>query len=149
MQIIRDTREQLKWDFQFYDDVNVIEEKLDFGDYTRADLVGKVVFERKRNTGELYVNLASTKQKERLYREIEVIKNYDLAEVVCEFPEYHLKEFPHCSGIPRSKWPKLKIGMRYFVKLVKELEDHIRVVYCPSPEDAERYVYNRLKKYGK
>lgn len=144
MQIVRDTREQLKWEFDFYDNVSVVEEKLDAGDYTRADLIGRAVIERKRNPGELYLNLATKVNKERFYKEIEKLKELDFAEIVCEFPEHRIAEFPRNSGIPKHRWKYLRVGAKYFIKLVKDVERQIPIVYCQDAEEAEAYAYRTL-----
>jgi hypothetical protein len=58
-----------------------------------------------------------------------------------------LSDFPRNSGIPEDKIEKLKIGAKYFCRLVKELENKfdIDLVFCNDRYEAEAFVYNIAK----
>ena len=147
MKIIQDTREQKGWDFIFAEDLEIVRGTLKYGDYTTKLLENKFIVERKASTGELYNNLATKKCKERFYRELTELEKFEKAYIVCEFPEGYLSDFPRNSGIPEDKIEKLKIGAKYFCRLVKELENKfdIDLVFCNDRYEAEAFVYNIAK----
>ena len=57
MKVIRDTREKQGWDFIFYDNIDIVDQKLDCGDYTTESLKDIVVIERKASATEIANNL--------------------------------------------------------------------------------------------
>ena len=61
MKIIQDTREKQGWDFIFAEDLEIVRAGLKYGDYTTELLENQFRVERKASTGELYNNLATTK----------------------------------------------------------------------------------------
>ena len=148
--ILKDTREQKGWDFLF-DDVSVTSATLRYGDYTSANLCDKLRIERKSSTGELYNNLSTIKMKTRFHKELTQLKNYEVAYVVCEFPESDLYCFPRKSTIPEDKWASLKMNTKYFRKLVRDIEDQfdIPVVFCNNKEEAELFSYNIISSLEK
>ena len=151
MKIIQDTREKLGWDFIFVEDLEIEKAGLKYGDYTTEKLKDTFRVERKASTGELYNNLATKKCKERFYRELEELQNFEHAYIVCEFPEGFLSSFPKNSGIPINRQKFVRIKNRYFTKLVKELEDifDIDLVFCNDRNEAEAFVYNIARKLEK
>lgn len=138
MKIIRDTREKNPFNFFFYPEIELEVRKLDCGDYLIEDK--QIIFERKATSGEIYLNLASKKNKDRFFREIEKLKKYK-AYIICEFPESYLYEFPNNSGIPEERWQYLKANPKYIRKLINEIKDMgIEVIYCNSRDEAESYI---------
>lgn len=135
MQIIQDTREQNPW--WFMGDVKV--QKLDCGDYTTSLLLDVLRVERKATTAEIYLNLGRKTNKERFYRELEKLKKFPHAYIVCEFPEHYLHTFPNNSGMPQSAVAQLKITAKYLRKLVHEVNEIIPIVFAGSKPDAEKY----------
>lgn len=148
MKIVRDTREQQGWSFAFYQ-CDIIHKKLDYGDYSLEGLENSVGIERKASTGELYLNLGQKKNKERFYRELEVLSTFDLRQIVCEFPETYLYDFPNNSNIPKHRWKYLKMTGAYLRKLVYETSEKfgIEIVFHDSPQLAQQYVYYLLSGY--
>jgi len=148
MKIIQDTREKQGWDFIFVEDLEIVRAGLKYGDYTTELLENQFRVERKASTGELYNNLATTKNKERFYRELEQLEKFEKAYIVCEFPEGYLSDFPKNSGIPKNRLKFLRIKSRYFCRLVKELEEKfdIDLVFCNDRYEAEAFVYNIARK---
>lgn len=135
MQIIQDTREQNPW--WFMNDVKV--QKLDCGDYTTSLLWDVLRVERKATTAELYLNLGKKVNKERFYRELDKLKKFPHAYIVCEFPEHYLHTFPDNSGMPRSAVAQLKMTSKYLRRLVHEVNEIIPVVFAGSKREAEKY----------
>lgn len=119
MKIIRDTREQKGYSFAFFDDIEVISRKLDYGDYSLED--GSITIERKANSAELYMNLATKSEKGRFYRELEQLQHLKKPIILCEFPEEHIYTFPMGSYIPPTRWKNLRINAYYFSRLVEEI----------------------------
>jgi hypothetical protein len=146
--IIQDTREKLGWDFIFAEDLEIERTGLKCGDYTKELLKDTFRVERKASSGEIYNNLATTKCKERFYRELEKLEMFEHAYIVCEFPESRLSSFPEGSGIPISRQKYIRIKHRYFTRLVMELQDifNINLVFCNDRNEAELFVYNIAKK---
>tara|TARA_Y100001938_G_scaffold134373_1_gene194756 strand:- start:655 stop:1110 length:456 start_codon:yes stop_codon:yes gene_type:complete len=146
MKIIRDTREQQG--FQFFAQAEIIEQALDAGDYTIEGLEDFIRIERKASTGELYHNLAKKTMKARFHREMEKLDTIHNAYIVCEFPESFLYTFPENSGIPKSKRKYMKIGAKYFRKLIHEIEDKydVEFIYCDSKDHAEEVTFKLLKE---
>ena len=72
--VIRDTREQKNfWLFANYDEVvNVIDQKLDTGDYTIEGLEENLCIERKHSISELAKNIA----EDRFERELERMSKF-------------------------------------------------------------------------
>lgn len=134
--IIQDTREKNPWIFM--EDIKI--QKLCCGDYTTSTLYEILRVERKATTGELYLNLGKKTNKDRFYREIEKLKKFPKAFIVCEFPESYLYEFPKNSGIPQKKLPSLRMSAAYLRKLVREINEHIPVVFTNSKREAEDYL---------
>lgn len=61
--VIRDTREQIPWSFKGYDDIRIIDRKLDLGDYSIEGYEHIFVIERKYNVNEIFGNLGFKKRK--------------------------------------------------------------------------------------
>jgi|APGre2960657404_1045060.scaffolds.fasta_scaffold06905_2 ERCC4-type nuclease len=81
--LIIDTREKTPWSFENDKDFeSVVFEKLDVGDYAIKEIVDLCVIERKATVDELFNNF--TKDKERIYAEIDRMKNYKYRFIVIE-----------------------------------------------------------------
>ncbi len=152
MKIIRDTREQNGF---FVDDftrgnIVVIDKKLNAGDYSIEGLEDKVSIERKATTGELYINLSKKTNKERFYRELEILSKMK-AYIVCEFPESLIHSFPEGSGIPESKKKFLRVSGKYFRKMLYEIEEkfNIKIIYCRDRAEAEHITFSLLESEWK
>ena len=145
MKIIRDTREQQG--FQFFAQAEIVEQALDAGDYTIEGLEDFICIERKASTGELYNNLAKKTMKDRFHREMEKLEKIQNAYIVCEFPEINVYSFPKNSGIPKRIRKYMKIGAKYFRKLLYEVEDNydIKIIYCDNKDHAEQVTFTLLQ----
>lgn len=158
MKVLIDTREKKPFDIAMasFDgvDVDITVQKLDCGDYSLEGLEHIVRIERKATTGEIYLNLAQNKMKERFHRELVLLDEVKHAYIVCEFPESRIHTFPNDSGIPAYKRKYLRISAKYFSKLIYEIKDmyNIEFVFCDNREEAEKFTIGLLKemwdKYG-
>lgn len=148
MKIIKDTREQKGYSFEFYDDIEVVRKKLDYGDYT---VYGTgVVVERKASTGEIYLNLATNKERERVYRELEELSKFPTPVLLFEFPEINIDIFPEGSNIPQDKWSKLRINsyrLRMLFDQLKKDFPKIEFIFTENKYDAEDKLVEIFKDY--
>lgn len=107
MNIVIDTREKYPLDFFGHEITRI---KLDEGDYCTLDLLEyekstgekTVRIERKRNTGELSINLG--KDFKRFENELSRLFSYKRKVLLCEFTYDDILSFPENSGIPKSRW---------------------------------------------
>lgn len=147
MQIIRDTREKNGWDFSFFDQTEIINQKLDCGDYTTPKLKDIVVIERKATATEIANNLGKKTAKARFYREFDRMEGLEKAYILCEFSESNVYEFPHNSGMSQAQISKVRMNGRYLRKLIGQIEtdyDNIEVVFLDDRNNAESFAYNIL-----
>lgn len=148
IRIIRDSQEKKGFEFEFYNDVKVIREKLKEGDYT-LDGHRDVIIERKASTSEIYMNLSQAYEKDRFYRECVRLQAYKKPIILFEFPESYLYEFPKNSGIPEDKIPQLKISSKYLRKMIYEIPERyppIKLVFCDNRVMAEDYIVTLFKE---
>ena len=158
MKILIDTREQKPFDMTTASfegvEFEIVQQKLDCGDYSVEGLKEIIAIERKASTGELYQNLAKVKMRERFHRELVLLNEVKHSYIICEFPETAMFAFPKGSGIPKSKMKYLKMTSGYLRKLIHEIEDlyDTEIIYCEDRTEAERVTFNLLseawEKYG-
>lgn len=150
MNIIRDTREKHGWNFCFYKDVDIIDQKLPFGDYTTDRLQDKIVIERKATTVEISNNLGRRSARARIYREFDKMVNLEKAYIVCEFSELDVYRFPKKSGLRKHQIAQLRVTGKYIRRLMGEIEreyENIQVIFCDNREEAEYFTYHILKTW--
>lgn len=147
MIIIQDTREKpsFSWDFSFYGHEKKVQ-GLKTGDYSIEGYENQITIERKRNTGEISINLGF--KWKQFSEELLRMCTYPHKIIICEFPEEDLDVFPNKSGIPRNKWSSLRMSAGFLKKRlysIKEIYD-IDVIFCHSKELAEQYAINFLEE---
>lgn len=147
MIIIQDTREKpdFAWDFSFYGHDKKIK-GLKTGDYSVEGFEDRLSIERKRNTGEISINLG-VKWKQ-FSNELLRMCLFDHKVIIFEFPESDLDIFPVNSGIPERKWSKLRMSPNFLKQRLYSIKDiyDIDIVFCRSKESAEEYAFNFLKE---
>ena len=79
--------------------MEIVDQKLDCGDYTTENLKNTVVIERKASATEIANNLGKKTAKARFYREFEGMETLERAYIVCEFSESDVYEFPKNSEL--------------------------------------------------
>lgn len=146
MLIVVDTREKYPWTFDIWG-CEITRKKLKAGDYAILGYESEFSIERKRNVGEIALNLGQ--QRKRFERELDILSLYNRADLICEFPLDYILQFPENSGIPKRYWKKLRISGNYLDKAIHELTDRykINLVFCNNRMEAEEYAYNALKEY--
>lgn len=137
MKILIDTREKEPLTFAFHDNVDIEFKKLDIGDYQIEGT--DLIFERKANTNELYINLF-TKDKTRFAKVVDKLIEIG-GYVLCEFPESDLYTFPENSGIPENRWSQLRVNPKYFRLRIYQLrEKGLKFVFCDNRAKAEEFI---------
>lgn len=117
-QVLKDSREQCGWDFPAAGDcLGTVVEALPTGDYTLRGYETIFVIERKRSMGELAANLTD----KRFHRELERLDSFPLPFLVCEFDFSDILRFPEGSGIPKSKWGRLRVTPRFLLSCVNQI----------------------------
>lgn len=143
--IIRDTREQQGYFFDedpLYCGGTEIA-ALKTGDYSIRGHENVICVERKKSTGELAGNLGES----RFARELERMTKIKHRFLVCEFPYSNIMEFPANSGIPRSKFSKLRITSKYMLRRLVEMQmTGINVIFCEDSVNARHYVWYLMKR---
>ncbi len=134
MKIIRDTREKEGvWDFY---DSEIIVRKLDTGDYSLAEYEDKVCIERKKSTSEIATNLG--KDFARFSRELERMKSFPFAYLICEFTLQDVLSFPKGSGISPKLLKEVRMNGKYMIKLLSSFKEKygVEVIYAGDRETA-------------
>lgn len=128
MIILQDSHEKMPWSFEMYRACSGQEvSTLKTGDYTIKDTGNLIVVERKRNSGELAINLGKKYQNFR--KEFERMQEFRFRHLVCEFPMTDLSIFPVKSGIPKNRWPYLRINGKYIYAQLLHLCEEFGVEY--------------------
>lgn len=151
VKIIQDTKEQLPWNFLFYNECKAqICKHLETGDYSAEGYEDKIVIERKHSTGELAINLGA--KYEQFHAEFERMRDIPYRYIICEFTREDILAFPARSGIPRTKWAKLRMNGKFMLKRLLELceEFEVELFFANGKEQAEEIalglIINAVKK---
>lgn len=143
--VIRDTREQENSGW-FFDEnelcAGTISGKMDTGDYTIEGFEDSLCIERKTSTGELIHNFCEARFEPCMKR----LSKFKYAFLVLEFEWADVLRFPNFSGVPKHKWPYLKVTSRFLVKKIFELQikyPNIRVCFVGS--NGKEFVENVFK----
>lgn len=127
--VIRDTREQTGWHFpQAGLCAGTLVKGLKTGDYSLVGLENKFAIERKRNTGEIAMNITQS----RFERELERLREFEWPFLIFEFSYDDIVRFPLNSGIPRSKWKTLRISAKFLEKRITEIQvkHHLPIIFA-------------------
>jgi hypothetical protein len=117
--VISDTREQHPWEFvpnQYCK--GTIHTALPTGDYTLEGYEKLLCIERKGSTNEFSQNICQVRFK----NELERMKSFKYAFIVCEFTMDDILNFPKNSGIPPKLWPRVKVSPYFILKSYIEIE---------------------------
>jgi len=144
--LIVDTREKKPFDFIGIHN-RTISRKLDTGDYSIEGYEDKITIDRKATSAELAICLGSAKV--RFYKELERMRSFDEAYIVCAFPLSHIHCFPTHSGIPRKFQRRVRIKPAFLLKSIREIEEEygVEFIFCEDRDMAEYETYSILKNY--
>ena len=135
--VIQDTREQDGWWFTEYDKCDGMEVgTLTTGDYTIKGFEDVVCVERKGSTSEIAMNLG--RKKAPFQAEVERMKDYSFAFIVCEFSMDDLLQYPEKSRVPRAARSQVKVTGKYLLKCLLEIQVcyNVRVLLCGNKNNA-------------
>lgn len=119
--VIRDTREQENNGWVFDETKNcegMLVQTLPTGDYTLKEYESTLIIERKGGVAEFARNIIQGRFEAELVR----MESFAFPFMVLEFNMKEILEFPNGSGIPREKWPSLKITPFFMLKRLIEFE---------------------------
>lgn len=109
------------------------------------------MIERKRNTAEVAMNLFEP----RFFKELERMRNFEQPYLFFEFDLENCLSFPVASGIPRSRWDKLRMTGPLMLKMLLELQinyPHVRMLFVNSNRSVQvaTSIFKRIAEhYGK
>lgn len=134
--------------FRSYGDVEVIHTKLDTGDYSIEGYEHLITIDRKATSGELYLNFGAGvgRFNDELARMALIPNSF----FICSFPANDIITFPVNSGIPKSRWSKLRMRGPYLRKKIFEIEEkypNIKFIFSSNWIEAEEKAYNILKEF--
>lgn len=106
------------------------------------------VIERKGSVAELAGNLTNAEKWDDFRQELERLEEFRFPFLVLEFSPALLEAFPAGSGIPRSRWARMKVRGPYLLRRVCELElkYRTRVVWAGDAETAKSYASCLFKR---
>jgi hypothetical protein len=148
MIIIRDTREKYGWSFEAYPDIDIIDKKLQAGDYTIQGCESSIIIERKSSVTEIANNLG--KDYARFCREFDKLSTRCKKYIVCEFEYSELANFPKGANIPDALKAKIRVSGNFLKYRVLELEQkyYIKFVFAGSRDNAENETFKILSEYN-
>lgn len=120
--VTRDTREQKRgngWTFPASDRCEgTIIATMKTGDYTLVGYEHLFIIERKASTAEFATNLFEKRFERELYR----MDKFEHPYLILEFTFEDVVKFPEGSGIPRSKWPDLRVTPQLMMARLHEMQ---------------------------
>lgn len=147
--IIKDTREQLGWEFEPNDFCCGMEiSTLKTGDYAIKGHEKLVCIERKKSALELATNLG--KKYLTFAKELKRMAEFEHAYIICEFSFNELVNYPKLTNLPKALKDSIKIRGPYLLKKIIEiqLDTHIKIMFCGSEENAFLAASSVLKNLG-
>lgn len=132
--VLRDTREQDGWEFtNAAKGVIMIPKKLDTGDYTLEGYEKILCIERKASPSEVAQNIG--RDKERFNREIDRMRDFKHAFIICEFNFGEMMLYPEKAQITRAQKQNIKISGSFILRALTEyqINYNIQIIYAGSP----------------
>lgn len=127
----KDTREQLGWIFPKGGTCSGMSvATLKTGDYTIDGLEDQFVIERKGSTAEWAKNIC----EKRFERELERLDCYIFPFIILEFSYTDLLIYPRNSGIPKSKWNRIRVTPEFLLKRTLEIQCNHKVKIIAAGE---------------
>ena len=135
MRIIQDTREKEGFGWAF-GNIDVIERKLETGDYSIEGMEDRICIERKASPSEIAINVGI--DSKRFEKELERMKKFEFKYLVFEFSLSSLLSFPQNSDIPKSKLSQIKLNGRAILKILSEYQKKygIEIIYAKDRDGA-------------
>ena len=136
--VICDSREKEQYRYTFpenWECSGSVVGTLKTGDYTLKNHEDDLCIERKKTVSELSINI----HEDRFYRELERMKTFKWAFVICEFPLSALLEYPEGSNLPPKVKSKIKVTGPYLLKKVTEIMTtypYVHFLFCGNQFNA-------------
>lgn len=144
--IIRDSHEKkFFWTFANYDEVReIVDKKLDTGDYTIKGLENKLCIERKHSIAEFAKNIVEKRFKAQLQR----MNKFDYSYLILEFGLDDVYNYPYVKSIPYDIRKKIKIRGPFLFKKLAEItvKYDVNIFLCQHPKYAEEMVISLMKR---
>lgn len=119
---VRDSREQKRgngWTFPASDRCDgTIIGTMKTGDYTLVGYEHLFTIERKACTSEFATNIF----EKRFHRELDRMDSFEHPYLFLEFTAEDIVRFPEGSGIPRTKWPELRVTPQLMMAKLHEIQ---------------------------
>jgi ERCC4-type nuclease len=143
--IIRDTREQIPWEFHYEHTVAEEIGTLKTGDYAVKGLEDKLCIERKGCIEEFANNLG--REFTRFSKELIRMDKYPHAFIVCEFPLKDLIEYPFHNNNKHLQTTS-KISGKYLLKVIMEIQlnHNVKIMFCGSKYYANKTALSIMKR---
>jgi ERCC4-type nuclease len=118
--------------------------KLDTGDYSLQGLETLFCIERKGSVSEFANNITEKRFKDVIDR----MRRIPYAFLLLEFDLEDILIYPVGSNVPKRMWDKLKIGPKFILKHIIELQilHNIKVVFCGDASNAEKMAITIMRK---
>lgn len=145
--VIKDTREKENHGWWYPEDAycsGTTKAKIDLGDYTVEGLEHLLCIERKETVAEFAGNCS----EQRFWRVIDKMAEYKHKFLILEFDWYAIERYPEGSGVPKEKWPRVRIKGNYMMSLLSTmmLDKGIQVIAAGNKDRAERIAYRIMRK---
>jgi len=144
MKVIVDTREKQPFEFTSSKIDEVVNTKLDTGDYSVAGLEDVLSIERKASVSEFYHNIT----QKRFWAEMERLEKFKHKFIVFEFSVSDVEMFPYGADLPKAVMAKLKISSAYLMKCIARLQVQygINVIFGENRDNSVYLVTNIMKE---
>jgi hypothetical protein len=140
----------MPWNFGIFDDVKeqrVVHMKT--ADYTILGHEKDFCIERKRNTGEISLNLGI--KSVQFENEMIRMQTFQRRIIICEFTGYHLLEFPKYSNIPKKIQKRIRINGKFLYRKLIDLTAQYNVELCftNNKDEAQQLAIDIMREYVK
>lgn len=146
LKIVVDSREKYPYTFNG-EDVELIYDKLDTGDYSLDGLSNHVIIERKMSVSEISQNLINKRFTRELDRMVEIPHCF----IICEFSLQNVLDFPTGANLPPKIFKKIKISGNFILKRMCEIMrdyPHVHILFCDNRYLAEEMTLSILKRFS-
>jgi ERCC4-type nuclease len=139
-----DTREKQPWQLVSARVIGRDICKLDTGDYTVEGLEDKICIDRKAAVSELAQNITT----KRFINELERIKEFPHAFLMCEFTVADVLNFPETADLPPAVKRRIRVNGNYLMKCLNRLQIKygFNIIYAGNRENAERIAVNLMEE---
>lgn len=148
--ILRDTREQENkgWFFKDEKHFDLVDCKLDTGDYTLYGYEKKFIIERKGKLSEFAANI----NQPRFHNEMDRLEAFQWSFVILEFTMDDLWNWPNNAGIPKEKIEEIKTSNKFLLMRLNEFMVKYKTKFIFAGKHGEKVAISLMKRvleYGR